>query len=584
MKKKIILYGEVSSHGYVEGHGILIPPYKNLIPQDHLENINLRKKELKKFEIYLSQTIKKIHRFKSKIQENVREFLEIQIYFLKDPILHESVKNRILVNGENVALAIWNASVDLKNFFYQQATEFIKSRWIDFQDAIENLLDITLDQSYTEFCIQKINNHLLEIYNRNQEASYILIAEDLSSLLYLKIPKPSGILLKYGNLSNHLMLLAANQGIPILINLKPEQLFDEIQEISWCMIDTQKKKAIIQSDIHQSRKIYGDKILEKKNYNIDSKIFIHLNADDYEIIQKHSEKFIPSVGLFRTEFLYLKNIELLYNTRKAIEEYKKIFRVFEENKTGNITLRLIDLDEDKYSIHFYSSTKHIGKRGIDYYKLEKKIILNQMESIFTAFEEIHYSNWKLKILVPMVRTYEDWLYIHHLIQKYEKKWIHKRQYFEKGIMLEMISIFYDIDKISREVDFFSMGTNDLLCSFLFKKRRELTQEDYFNPSFYRMLKEQLPKISGEINLCGNLATQLEFIPLFYFLGIRSFSVPLGSYSILYDFSLKFLKNYSQSLNYLFEDLFQSLSSKKFYYKLKKIFKENFISHARKIKI
>jgi len=286
-----------------------------------------KKKEFEKFQYYVKKTIKKIKKIQEDFPESFRELLEIQIYFLEDPIFHKAVQENIYIEGNNLSYAIYLGSLKLKNFFEEHATDFISQRWIDFQDAIYQLLDEVLGISYIDLCINKINQNLLN------HASYILVAEDLSPLLYLKIPKPKGILLKKGSLSGHLTLLAANQGIPILIRAFPEENFEKIQDEQWIVIDTNKAKATIYKESIPSKKEQIQINAFYKDFKIlSSNVTISLNADDLEITKEHHKFYRLSIGLFRTEFIYLKNPKLLFDVEESTMEYSKIYQEMKEQE------------------------------------------------------------------------------------------------------------------------------------------------------------------------------------------------------------------------------------------------------------
>jgi len=531
MKEKFEIYGEIASLGYGEGEAILIFPYEHYLSKEKLIQKEQKINEYNKFQYYIKKTINKIKKIQKEFPDSIKDLLEIQIYFLKDPIFQEAVKENIFIQGKSLTLSIYDGSLELKRFFEEQANDFMKQRWIDFQDAVFQLLDEITGISYFEICINKIKEKI------KNNKDYILVAEDISPLLYLKLPKPNGILLKEGNLSGHLTLLAANQGIPILIHAFPKENFYQIKEGQWISIDTNKGKAIIYSQnyslkLDKQEKPYTQR---KKDYKISSlNVIISLNADDLEIIKQHKNHYKLSVGLYRTEFIYLKNPSLIFNIKDSANIYDSLYKEMEENEI--LTLRLIDVDEDKATYFFYTSPENRGKRGIDYYRAEIKIIQNQIKSIFLPLKNYQELNWTLRILIPMIATYDDWIFIKDLI--YEE--LHTlnqsiKNQIQMGIMLEVPSILYSIPILDEEVNFYSIGTNDLLANFLGKKRNQISQDDYYEPSFYRMLYLSLKETKKEISICGNLATHLDFIKIFYFFGVRNFSVPFGYYSKIYDY-------------------------------------------------
>jgi Phosphoenolpyruvate-protein kinase (PTS system EI component in bacteria) len=243
-----------------------------------------------------------------------------------------------------------------------------------------------------------------------------------------------------------------------------------------------------------------------------------------------------------------------------------------------LTLRLIDVDEDKFSYYFYSSPENRGKRGVEYYRAERKILQNQIKSIFLSLKNLKEMNWELRLLVPMVSDYEDWVFVKELIlNEMEDLDPNKKRFVKLGVMLEVPSIMFCVQTLEQEVDFLSIGTNDLLSNFLGKKRYQLTKEDYYEPAFYRMLYLSLKNVKKEISICGNLATYIEFINLLYFIGIRNFSVPYGIYPKIYEYFIN-LNDKSKFDKQILKELLLKKTKTEFKEALSSI-TENFVKKA-----
>lgn len=522
------IYGEIASNGIADGYAIIIQPFSYYIPHHTIQSNEEREREYQKFQKHLQATIQKISNTQGLISEEFKELLEIQIHFLRDPILLDGIRHKILEEGKNEALAVYESQLELKKFFYEHATSFIQQRWIDFQDAIHLLLEEILNLSYIDISIQKINRYC------ELECNYILVAKEISPLFFLKIPKPNGIILQQGSLTDHLSILATNYGIPILINVFPYENFIKIQDGDWISINTGKGVAIIYKGVEINSILPEQETKERKSFKPRENITVSLNAEDPHILKKHKTRYQLSIGLFRTEFLYLRSPEIIHSIRDSVNVYKEIFSIFEENEI--LTLRLIDVNYDKTHIYFYTSPENRNKRGIQYYKSEKKILLNQIQSIYHALNETPDTGWKLRILVPMVASYEDWEFVRDILFT-EKERILNRSVanLEFGIMLEIPSVFYSLHLLDNEVDFYSLGTNDLLSCFLGKERINLTEEDSFEPSLYRMLYSNLNHTKKEVSICGTLSTKPELLPVFYYSNIRNFSVPSGDYPKIYSY-------------------------------------------------
>ncbi|MBW7857263.1 MAG: hypothetical protein H3C43_02940, partial [Leptonema sp. (in: Bacteria)] len=422
----------------------------------------------------------------------------------------------------NAPKALFAALQSLNQRFIGSVNDFYRQRWVDFEDAGRSALDKLIGMSY--------ENHCLEQFKAVGDLP-VVVAVDLAPALYLKIPKPAAILLRDGGLSSHLALLAANQGIPILVQLEPKNDFDKIEDQNWieihnntCAIYSEGyHKELISKEAVTTHSVHSATQKSEVVLSNGQKIRLSINADDSVTISEHSKRYQVSVGLFRTEFLYLRDHELLTNEEKAIAAYSEVFE--STGYKSSITFRLIDVDDDKFSAHFYSQQSHRNRRGIDYYKVEPTILRTQIRAILKA--AVHYET-ELRVMVPMIRNLDDWFYIESILND-EKRQINKQTNIQFGAMIELPSALFSAEQLQDSVDFLSLGTNDLLRYSIGQNRSAANSSDIYEPAFFRMLYYGLRRVQKEISICGMLGANPEFLSLFLELGVTNFSVPVNQF-------------------------------------------------------
>lgn len=529
--KVFYLHGMAASIGDAAGQALVLRPIERFLPDRLSKGVEQEKQMINQA---IELVISELEEFEKNYPESIAELLELQRVFLKDPIWLNEV-DKYLTAGLNAPKAVFSALQSLNQRFISSVNDFFRQRWIDFEDAGRNVLDKLIGVSYESYCLEQFNN---------QDKLPVLVAVDLAPALYLKMPKPAAILLRDGGLSSHLSLLAANQGIPILVQLEPKADFDKIEDKNWievhhttCSVYSDYEKAGHNESImtESASKHNSEAVVSKSEVALPNgqTIKLSINADDSTTIREHAQHYQVSVGLFRTEFLYLRDYELLTNQEKATAAYNEIFE--SAGQSGQITFRLIDVDDDKFSAHFFTQSSHRNRRGIEYYKLEPKILQVQIQAIFKAASNC---DCEFRILVPMIRNLEDWLYIENILNQ-EKIRINKTSKVQLGAMIELPSALFSAEKLQDSVDFLSLGTNDLLRYSIGQNRAIGHPNDIYEPAFFRMLYYGLRRVKKEISICGMLAANIDFLPLLIELGVTHFSVPLSQFERVKDSLQKF---------------------------------------------
>ncbi|MGL4854334.1 MAG: putative PEP-binding protein [Lentisphaeria bacterium] len=233
-----------------------------------------------------------------------------------------------------------------------------------------------------------------------------------------------------------------------------------------------------------------------------------------------------NIGLFRTEYLYL-NEEVIPNEEEQFLVYKQIAM----SCFTPITVRTFDLGGDKFNklITVKEANPFLGTRGARLSLKLEELFNTQLRAILRAS-----AYGKLRILIPMITTVEEIIEIKELINKIKNDLTLAKVSFDSniqiGIMLEVPAAVLIADVLANYVDFFSIGTNDL-CQYIMGVDRSNTKMDHLyqpsHPAMIRLIKN-LSKICFEkkikVSICGEIAGDVDYLPLLLGCGLRSFSM------------------------------------------------------------
>lgn len=458
-------------------------------------------------------------------KENLKIF-DSQYIILSDPIFIEEIISNIkerLVNAE------YSVKVTAENWTYKLSkipNQYLVERATDIRDiALLIIEELLLFGEENKFCLIEPT---------------IIVSEflTLTDIARLEKEKVLAFVITHGGYTSHAAIVARSLNIPAVSMIKNAHI--DIKNRSniivdgirgYCIVEPSKKAVTLYT---KKRDYYKNKLeqLEKLNkydaVSIDD-IPIELQAnleivEELPLIKKYNT---GGIGLFRTEYLidYSQNLpgEKLQTTYYS--------RVLSADKKLPVTIRTFDVGGDKMirRIEEYNEANpFLGLRAIRFQLLHPNLLRVQLRSLLKANK---YGN--LKIMFPMVTTIDEIKSLRK-ITKEEAEEIKKEggviRPYKFGIMVEVPSIIFVADKAAKYVDFFSIGTNDLL-QYTLAVDRGNEQVSYlynnFDPAFVRLLKLFMEKVEGfnkDVSVCGEMAgDSLGFI-LLLILGVRSFSM------------------------------------------------------------
>ena len=449
-----------------------------------------------------------IEKYNSSSREIEAEVLEAYILILNDPELINSLSELNEANLEQ----IYDVFLEQSEVFKQMDDEYFQQRSEDIE-AIGKELIFTLQDISIEF---------------DADVPQVIFANELTpnetSSMNLNLVK--GFVVKEGGPTSHAVIVAKNYGIPCILGISIADF--DIDNAVEVIINGSTGELTINPDesslkIVEEYKATTTKQLENYTEENLNKLGVELRANigSTDEIKSFNDSLIKSIGLFRSEFLYIEEstepeLDSLINSNNLLNEK------FEET----IVYRTLDIGGDK-QVDYLNLPKEenpfLGVRGV-------RLTLENSQLFETQISSILNSNisGKVKIMFPMVATLEDFQEAKEVVVSVADKL--GAEVPKIGIMVETPSVAISPEIYIDEVDFFSIGTNDLL-QYSFAADRGITSlnkyHDALNPSFLKLLHNIINtanKNDIEVSVCGDMASDTEGAYMLYLLGLRIFSL------------------------------------------------------------
>ncbi len=365
-----------------------------------------------------------------------------------------------------------------------------------------------------------------------------------SEALEIKKLSPCGIIMEEGGATSHIAIMARAWNIPTLIAVKG--LMDSAKSGMYAVLDSTNGILILEPDAETVAKIeaVGSERIEATGEELDytqvytqDGIPVHLSAN----IALVEESALPAIrnsagiGLFRSEFLFLGNTDV----PDEEQQYTAYRTVLERMGTKPVLIRTFDAGADKMlkeQENLYERNALLGWRGIRYCLDRPEIFKPQLRALLRAG-----CSGNLHILLPMISCKKEIIAVRNLIQEIERECERKQIPYKKnipvGIMIEVPSAAIAADLYAPAVDFFSIGTNDLIQYTMAADRENQTiahLADCFQPAVLRLIRhviEAEPLLhrtgdacGGFVSMCGEMASGAEEVPLLLGMGLRRFSM------------------------------------------------------------
>ncbi|MFP4016047.1 MAG: phosphoenolpyruvate--protein phosphotransferase [Halanaerobiales bacterium] len=521
------------SKGIVIGTVFKYSKRKTLIETYNIEESQISD-EINKFseaKIKANQYLREIKE-KATIDLGTREsqIFDAHIYMLNDPVLDETIKDLIKTECINVEAAIQKAVDDISEKFMRLNNHYFEERLKDIQDVADHLLRALTGQQNT-------------LHDLPEDA--VVVAEDLtpSETSLLDKDRLSGFVLTQGGLTAHTTIIAKSLMIAAIISVD-SKILDRVKHGDTIIIDAISGEVFLDPDIKLLKRykrkieIYNRKeedllrLRDEESITRDGhKIELAANINTLDEIKAVKQVNGDGIGLLRTEFLFTK-AEHLFDEERQFKMYKK---VVESMEGKSVVIRVLDIGGDKDLTYFQVPEEinpFLGWRGIRISLERQDIFKIQIRALLRASKF-----GVLKILLPFISSVEELREAVGIIievkNHLEQENIGYDRDIEIGMMIEVPSTAVMADIFAKEVDFFSIGTNDLIQYTLAVDRNNSKIADLytaFHPSVLRLIK-QVAKAANDqgiwVSICGEAAANHLLLPIFVAMGITELSMSSG---------------------------------------------------------
>ena len=489
--------------------------------------------EVERFQNAKAKTLELLKGLYEKALEDVGEanamIFEAHQLMLEDPDYVESIENIIRTQDVNAEYAIGATADNFAAIFEAMDDAYMQGRAADVRDVSERLLQVLSSQNETVMVMDE---------------PVIIAADDLvpSETVQLDKEKVLSFVTMYGSANSHTAILARTMNIPAVIGLG-EELKEEydgkvaivdgvdgkvyIDPDEETMASMQKKQKKDQEQKELLNQLKGKENVTKSG----QKVNVYANIGNLADVGAVLKNDAGGIGLFRSEFLYLES-----DTYPTEEQQFAVYKKVAETMAGKkVIIRTLDIGADKQVDYFKLDKEDnpaLGYRAIRICLTRPEIFKTQLRALYRAS-----AYGQISIMFPMIISVAEVKKIKEIIEEVKAELRTEgaafREDVELGIMIETPAAVMVSRELAKEVDFFSVGTNDLTQYTLAIDRQNQKLEDFYDshhPAVLAMIRMAAESARAEgkwIGICGELGADVTLTETFLKMGIDELSVAPG---------------------------------------------------------
>lgn len=486
-------------------------------------------KEIERFEAAKTEAQKQLAALYDKAVKEVGEasaaIFEVHQMMLDDDDYLDSIKNIISEQCVNAEYAIGVTADNFADMFSSMDDAYMKERAADVRDISERIIRI-LTNADSEKDLS--------------DEPVIILADDLAPSETVQLDKNLvlSFVTVHGSTNSHTAILARTMNIPALIGVNIEisadlegkmAVVDGFNGVIYIEPDEEilaKMKKAQEGEIEKQRLL--QELKGKENITKDGKsVLVYANIGNVKDLAYVLKNDAGGIGLFRSEFIYLES-----NAYPSEDEQFQIYKKAAETMAGKrVIIRTLDIGADKQADYFELDKEEnpaMGLRAIRICLTRPEIFKTQLRAIYRASK---YG--KIAIMYPMITSVEEVRRIKGISSEVRAE-LDKDNIpynnIEEGIMIETPAAVMISDILAKEVDFFSIGTNDLSQYTMAIDRQNPKLDEFFNPHHEAVLRmiemvcQNAHKENTWVGICGELGADLELTERFLKMGVDELSV------------------------------------------------------------
>lgn len=489
------------------------------------------KNETQKYDEAVSEAVRQLE-----LLAEDNDIFGAHLEIVMDAVLTQGVHDKVLQQSINVQRALKETAVEWISMFEAMEDEYMRERAADIKDICDRLMRI----------LKGINHNPFDGISE----PVIIVAEDLapSDTANLNLKYVLGFITQEGGVTSHVSIMAKNIGLPALVGVKG--ILDFVQAEDMVIMDAKAGQILINPEKsiilkYMNQKKVSDQaeaeLVRKSRFPAVTadghEVSVYANIGSVEEVNALAALHIKGVGLLRSEFLYMESTHFPTEDEQ-FEAYKAVACQLEEE----VTIRTLDIGGDKTLSYFefeHEENPYLGWRAIRISLEMKEMFRTQIRALLRAsvFGPV-------RIMFPMIIAIEELREARELVEKCKRNLreedIPFNENIQVGMMIETPASVMCAEEFAKEVDFFSIGTNDLTQYMLAVDRGNKKVASLYN-SFHPAVLKSIKKVieAGHANgikvgMCGEFASDEQAVKLLLGMGLDEFSMSAASIPLIKD--------------------------------------------------